>query len=179
GNRDYIPLDTLHLENLEIVLAKFELEDVFNEVEKMQLNRGWEKIPLWPDTKDSLELLRQKFIIAPCSNGSIALMTRLARFGGLQWDAIVGADIAQDYKPASQTYLKSAAALGCEPQCTLMVAAHNSDLEAAAVCGLKTAFFPRLTEHGPSQTIDLAPTEDWDFSKTSLSELTDILMENG
>ena len=123
------------------------------------------KLPPWPDTVGCLNRLRKKYIIAPCSNGSIALMARLAKFGDLRWDAIVGADIARDYKPAAQTYLRSAAALGCGPAKTLMVAAHNSDLEAAAACGLKTAFFPRPKEHGPGQTIDLQATGAWDFQR--------------
>lgn len=177
GNREYIPLDKLHLENLETILSNFGQENVFNLEEKSELNRGWEKLPPWPDTTQCLRRLKQRYIIAPCSNGSIALMARLARFGDLQWDAIVGADIAQDYKPAHQTYLKSAAALGCKPENTLMVAAHNSDLDAAAKCGLKTGFFPRPTEHGPDQTVDLNPTDTRNFSGKSMTELTDQLIK--
>jgi 2-haloacid dehalogenase len=41
----------------------------------------------------------------------------------------------------------------------MMVAAHNHDLKAAKAQGLNTAFVPRPTEHGPSQTSDLAPDE--------------------
>lgn len=179
GSRQYVPLDKLHLENLETILKKFGLENIFDPDEKMELNRGWEKLPPWPDTVQCLQRLKQRCIIAPCSNGSIALMTRLARHGGLQWDAIVGADIAQDYKPAHQAYLKSAAALGCKPETTLMVAAHNSDLEAAAGCGLMTAFFPRPTEHGANQTIDLQASGIWDFNEESLTKLTDRILASG
>ena len=179
GNRRYVSLDQLHLENLNKILADFGLESAFDQEEKDELNRGWEKLPPWPDTANCLHRLRQRYIIAPCSNGSIALMARLARFGGLHWDAIVGADIANDYKPAHLTYLKSAAALGCNPESTLMVAAHNSDLDAAAKCGLKTGFFPRPTEHGPDQIMDLHPTGAWDYSFNSMSELTDRLIALG
>ena len=38
------------------------------------------------------------------------------------------------------------------------------DLAAARRCGLRTAFIPRPTEHGPGQTTDLGPEEDWDAS---------------
>ena len=42
------------------------------------------------------------------------------------------------------------------PHEVLMCAAHNGDLKAAKAQGLRTAFWPRPTEHGPGQTTDLA-----------------------
>ena len=45
-------------------------------------------------------------------------------------------------------YLASAAAFDCEPGATMMVAAHSSDLAAAAATGLRTAFIARPDEHG-------------------------------
>ena len=56
--------------------------------------------------------------------------------------------------------LDSVQALAFEP--CMMVAAHNGDLAAAAGCGLRTAFVPRPSEHGPGQSTDLAPARDWD-----------------
>ncbi|MFZ1816078.1 MAG: haloacid dehalogenase type II [Rhizobiaceae bacterium] len=176
GGRGYVPLDILHRENLDIILARFALDEHFSEAERSELNRAWEKLPPWPDTVAGLDALRERFFIAPCSNGSIALMVRLARFAHLPWDTILGADIARDYKPKPETYLASAAALGLEPGQVMMVAAHNSDLEAARACGLKTAFFPRRTEHGPGQSSDMQPTHDWDVICEDLENLAEILM---
>ena len=82
GNRGYVPLDDLHLENLHIVLERFGLSCG----DPHQLNRAWEKLDPWPDVVPGLTALKDRFIIAPCSNGSFALMTRLARYGGLPWD---------------------------------------------------------------------------------------------
>ena len=42
-----------------------------------------------------------------------------------------------------------------EPEQVCLVAAHNNDLAAARGCGLRTAFIPRPTEHGPDQTTTL------------------------
>ena len=89
-------------------------------------------------------------------------MARLARWGHLPWDAIVGADVAQDYKPKPEVYLASARVLGLEPGQVTMVAAHNDDLFAARDAGLRTAFVPRPTEHGAGQSIDLDAASDWD-----------------
>lgn len=175
GNRAYVSLDILHRENLEIVLDHFALSDRFTEAEKAGLNRAWEKLPPWPDTVECLQRLKRKFIIAPCSNGSIALMARLARYAALPWDAIVGADTAREYKPTRAVYLKSVEALGCAPGNVLMVAAHNSDLEAARSCGLQTAFIVRPTEHGPGQKTDLAAEGTWTFRQNQFADLVEIL----
>ena len=158
GGRGYVALDDLHLENLRIVAGRFGVT-VPNEA---GLNAAWERLDPWSDVVSGLDSLKETFILAPCSNGSIALMTRLARYGGLPWDCILGADIARDYKPRPAVYLASCAALRLEPNEVMMVAAHNDDLHAARGCGLRTAFVLRPNEHGDDQETDLEPTGDWD-----------------
>ncbi len=175
--RGYVPLDVLHRENLDKVLVDFSLDAAVGEADRVRLNRAWEKLPPWPDSLPGLKRLKTRYPIAPCSNGSIALMTWLARYGGLPWDAILGAEIARDYKPKPAVYRASAAAFGMRPEETMMVAAHNSDLEAARSAGLKTAFFPRPTEHGDNQTVDLEATSDWDVIATDMVDLADQLVD--
>ena len=109
------------------------------------------------DVREGLERLRRVGMVAPCSNGNIALMAGLARHNGLHWDAIAGADIARDYKPKPDVYLRSVDAFGLEPAQAMMVAAHASDLEAAAACGLRTAFLERPDEFGPGLGERVAP----------------------
>ncbi|HSV01279.1 MAG TPA: hypothetical protein VLI91_14355 [Roseiarcus sp.] len=58
-----------------------------------------------------------------------------------------------------------------EPRQVCLVAAHNGDLAAARRCGLRTAFIPRPTEHGPEQTIDFRPEGDWDMVARDLMDL--------
>ncbi len=176
GNRGYVALEILHRENLERLLARFGLADALGDAEKAELNRAWERLPPWPDSVAGLSRLRQHYLIAACSNGSIALMSRLAKFAGLPWHAILGADIAKAYKPQRQVYLKSCEALGLAPQEVMMVAAHNGDLHAAADCGLQTAFIVRRSEHGPSQRSDLAATGDWQVVASDLENLAEKLM---
>ncbi|MGI9352882.1 MAG: haloacid dehalogenase type II [Rhizobiaceae bacterium] len=174
GNRGYVPLDTLHRENLDELLDEKRIGNEFDDIERSEFNRAWEKLPPWPDSVPGLEQLKAKTIIAPCSNGSIALMTRLAKYGNLPWDCVVGAEIAQKFKPHPQSYLRSVAALGLQPEEVVMVAAHNDDLVAARKNGLKTAFIPRPTEHGPAQTTDLKPTHEWDYLIEKIDELLKI-----
>ena len=171
GNRGYVPLDILHRENLDELLTDLDLDSYFNEDNRQELNRAWEQLPPWVDCVSGLTAIKQEAIIAPCSNGSIALITRLAKFGGLPWDCIVGAEIAQNYKPHPDAYLRSVAALGLQPHEVMMVAAHNSDLVAARECGLLTAFIARIEEHGAGQTLDIEPSQDWDLVINNIGEL--------
>jgi len=176
GRRGYVALDLLHRENLERTLANFSLAGMLDESEKEALNHAWEKLPPWPDTVSGLTRLGRHFLVAACSNGSIALMSRLARYAGLPWHAILGAEIAGAYKPQPAVYLKSCAALALPPDRVMMVAAHNDDLRAAAACGLKTAFVARPTEHGRSQKSDLAPEGEWDIVADDFENLSEKLM---
>src|SRR5580658_6431398 len=80
--------------------------------------------------------------------GQTSLQVDLARRNGFIWDAVLGAEFARDYKPKPVVYLSCAAAFDCEPSQVMMVAAHSSDLAAAARCGLRTAFLCRPDENG-------------------------------
>jgi len=81
-------------------------------------------------------------------------MVNMAKRAGLPWDTILGAEVARAYKPTPEAYLRSAEALGLQPEQCLMVAAHPGDLKAAARCGLRTAYVPRPLEHGPGRGPD-------------------------
>jgi 2-haloacid dehalogenase len=165
GGRGYVPLDDLHLENLHRVARAFGV------TAPDHLNAAWERLDPWPDVVPGLTAMKAHRIVAPCSNGSIALMTRLARWGGLPWDCILGAEIARDYKPKPRVYLAACAALRLAPSEVMMVAAHNDDLAAARDAGLATGFVPRPVEHGPGQTTDLAPSGDWEVVADDFRDL--------
>lgn len=171
GARGYVRLDTLHLENLEIVAGRFGVQA------DPDLNAAWEKLDPWPDVVAGLHAIRDHALIAPCSNGSIGLMARLARYGGLPWDCILGADIARDYKPKLEVYRASCAALGLSPAEVMMVAAHNDDLVAAREAGLRTGFVPRPIEYGPGQQTDLSATADWDVVAPDFGVLAQHIAE--
>jgi 2-haloacid dehalogenase len=175
GDRPYTELDVLHRENLDAVLEDFRVGGHFDEAARTELNRAWEKLPPWPDTVPGLTRLKEQFIIAPCSNGSIALMTRLSKFGDLPWDCILGAGVARAYKPDPQAYLRSCAALQLDPSQVMMVAAHNDDLFAARRAGLMTCFLPRPAEYGPDQTKDLKAESDWDVIAADIEDVARML----
>jgi 2-haloacid dehalogenase len=173
GEREWVVLDVLHREALDDVLAELELDLAAEQRDALTL--AWHRLDPWPDTVPGLTRLKQRFVIAPCSNGHIAQSVNLARHAGLPWDAILGAEIARAYKPDPRVYRASVAALGLEPDEAMMVAAHVSDLEAAAACGLRTAFIPRPREHGPGQESDLRAAGRTDVEVADLEALADAL----
>ena len=155
-------LDELHRGSLDRLLADAGIKGI-PEAALEHFNRAWHRLDPWPDAVEGLRRLKAKYIIATCSNGNVALMIGLAKWGGLPWDMILGAELARHYKPCPEAYLGSAAFLRLAPPECMMVAAHNSDLKAARACGLRSAFVPRPKEHGPRVKPDLAPAEAWDF----------------
>jgi 2-haloacid dehalogenase len=173
GHLPFSKLDVLHRRNLDVVLAGLGLDDV-DELTRTNLNLAWHRLDAWPDVEPGLTRLRTCFLVAPCSNGNISLMVDLARRNGFVWDAILGAEVARDYKPKPSVFLSSAAALDCAPGDTMMVAAHSDDLAAAASAGLRTAFVARPDEHGPGRGESHA-TIPVDYSVSSLPELVDRL----
>lgn len=163
GKRPFVRLDVLHRENLEAILPEFGIDPASVPADELDdLNLAWHRLDPWPDSVAGLTRLKQRFIIAPLSNGNIVLMLDMAKRAGLPWDAILGAEVAQAYKPRPEAYLRTAEVLALRPEQVCMVAAHNGDLAAARSCGLKTAFVPRPEEHGPGQTTDLEAEQDWD-----------------
>jgi 2-haloacid dehalogenase len=172
GERPFAKLDVLHRENLEQVLPKFGIDSrQVPQAELDELTLAWHRLDPWPDTVEGLTRLKARYIIAPLSNGNIRLMVDMAKRGGLPWDAILGAEVAQAYKPAPEAYLRTADVLALPPESICMTAAHNSDLAAAQKCGLRTAFIARPREHGPSQTTDLKAEGKWDWVASDLVDL--------
>lgn len=173
GALPFSKLDLLHRRNLDVVLAARGLHDV-DEATRQRLNLAWHRLDAWPDVAPGLQRLRQRFLLAPCSNGNISLMVDLARRNQLPWDAILGAELARDYKPKPVVYLTAAGAFDCQPSEVLMVAAHSDDLDAAAACGLRTAHIARPDEHGPGIG-ERAATVPVDWQAQGLTDLAEQL----
>jgi 2-haloacid dehalogenase len=162
GELGWTKIDDLHRLILEQLLDEFKIAGLIEE-EKNQWNRVWHRLKPWPDTVAGLTRLKKKYVIAPLSNGNIALLTNMAKNAGLPWDAILGAELVKRYKPDREVYLSAADFLGIKPHEVMMVAAHRGDLDAAHACGLRTAFIHRPDEFGPARTGDKANPGDFDI----------------
>lgn len=173
GRIPFCKLDVLHRRNLDRVLPRFHIGNL-SEAERHNLNLAWHRLDAWPDVSRGLHRLKRRFMVAPLSNGNISLMVDLARRNDLPWDAILGSEIAGDYKPKPGVYLAAAAALDLPPTECMMVAAHTFDLKAAAGVGMRTAHIARPNERGPGKG-EAAPAEPMDVAAQSLEDLADKL----
>jgi 2-haloacid dehalogenase len=169
GRIPFSKLDVLHRYNLERILPRFGIDGLSEET-LAELNRAWHRLDAWPDVPAGLQRLREHHLLAPVSNGNISIMVDLARKNGFPWDAILGAEVAGDYKPKPQVYLASCAAFDLAPENCMMVAAHSSDLAAAAACGLRTGHVTRLDEYGPG-TGEKGPAVKVDVAARDLLDL--------
>ena len=166
-------LDVLHRRNLERILPRFDVSGL-DEATLQHFNKAWHRLDGWPDSAPGLQRLHRKFLIAPVSNGNISLMCGVARRNDFPWDAILGSEIAGDYKPKPRVYLRAAEAFDCEPSECVMVAAHSHDLAAAAKIGLKTAHVARPNEKGFDKG-EAKPTVPVDLAVPSMVALAEAL----
>jgi 2-haloacid dehalogenase len=139
-------LDALQRETLDEVLTRHGVELPAGEREV--LVRAWRRLRPWPDTVAGMERLRTGFVTATLSNGHVALLADLIRFGGWRVDVVLSAELAASYKPDPAVYLRGAQLLGRAPDEVGMVAAHAGDLAAAAGVGLRPLFVRRPEEWG-------------------------------
>ncbi len=174
GEQPWTNLDGLHRASLEQLAPRFGLAGLDHDA-LHRLTRAWHRLKPWPDSVPGLARLKRHYVIAPLSNGNVALLTNMAKSAGLPWDAVLSAELFRHYKPDSETYLGAAALLGLPPAEVMMCAAHNGDLVAARGLGLRTAFIARPTEHGPDQVRDVAAEQDWDIVTDSILALADRL----
>jgi 2-haloacid dehalogenase len=176
GREGFVRLDVLHRRMLDRIAPRFGLEGLPAPLLR-DLTLAWHRLDAWPDVAEGLRRLRARFLLAPVSNGNIALMIDLARRNHWHWDAILGAEIARDYKPRPGVYRAAAEALGLDPgQCMMVFAASHwpSDGTGAIAAGLRTAAIARPDEFGPGSAPG-EPDGPVDVAAGSLVELAERL----
>lgn len=169
GKLPFSKLDVLHRRNLDRILPRFGVSGL-PENTLRHLNLAWHRLDAWPDSARGLARLKRAGMIAPVSNGNISLMVALARRNGFPWDAILGSEIAGDFKPKPRVYLAACEALDLPPGECMMVAAHSSDLDQAAKNGLRTGHIARPNEHGLGKG-ETAPSIPVDVAGANLEDL--------
>ena len=174
GELPWLIIDQLHRLILDELLVQYNITGL-SETEKDHWNRVWHRLTPWPDAVAGLQRLKTGYIIATLSNGNVALLTNMAKQGGLPWDCILSAELFHHYKPDPEVYQSAANLLGLPPNQVLMVAAHQGDLRAAQAAGMRTAFVPRPLEYGPTQRPDPTVDPSFDLVATDFADLADQL----
>src|SRR5262249_16623552 len=126
-----VQLDVVHRKTPERILRGFGIAGLPDETAR-NLNLAWHRLDAWTDVKPGMVRLKTRYRLAPCSNGNISIMVDIARRNGMPWDAILGAEIAGDFKPKPRVYLASAAPLDLAPTECMIGPAPSDDLKAAA-----------------------------------------------
>jgi 2-haloacid dehalogenase len=176
GARAWASLDILHRENLDAVLEQLGLAGRVDEAARGALTLAWHRLDPWPEVVAGLLRLKARHVIAPLSNGNVALLTHMAKRAGLPWDCVLSAEVFRAYKPDPRAYLGVAELFALQPAQVMMVAAHASDLRAAAACGLRTAYVDRPLEFGPGRSGDRPRADDrFDVVATGFDDLADRL----
>src|SRR6185503_4927861 len=170
GRQPWTTVDVIYRRKLDELLPRYGLAGL-GEADRDYLNKVWHRLKPWPDSVAGLRRLKKKYVIAPLSNGDVACLTNMAKFGGLPWDLILCAEIFQRYKPDPAVYLGAIRLLGLKPGEVMMVAAHNYDLQNARSHGMRTGFVLRPTEYGPAQAKDLKAESDWDIIAKDFGQL--------
>jgi 2-haloacid dehalogenase len=171
GEMPWTNLDVLHRMILDELLSEFRMMPPLSEADKDHLNRVWHRLKPWPDSVAGLRRLKKRFIIAPLSNGNVALLTDMAKHADLPWDLILSAELAKHYKPDRESYLTAVNLLGLRPEEVMMVAAHINDLNAARSFGLRTGFIFRPGEFGPAKQADKASPGQFDVVAKDMLDL--------
>lgn len=174
GRWPWTGVDQIYRRKLDEILPRYGLGHL-EEEDRVFLNRAWHRLKPWPDAVAGLRRLKTKYIISPLSNGDVACLVNMAKFGGLPWDLILCGELFKRYKPAPEVYLGAIAYLGLRPDEVMMVAAHNYDLRHARSHGMRTAFVSRPTEYGPAQKDNLRAEEDWDVIANDFGDLAAVL----
>jgi 2-haloacid dehalogenase len=170
GELAWTNIDGLHRIILDGLLPRFGL-DGLTEAEKDHLNRAWHRLAPWKEAVAGLKRLKKKYVIATLSNGNVALLTNMAKHGGLPWDCILSAELFGHYKPDPESYQGAARMLGLRSDEVLMVAAHKDDLDGAARAGLRTAFVTRPLEFGDAAKKDLTFEDRFDVNAKDFVDL--------
>ncbi len=174
GRQPFSRLDVVHRGMLERIRPKFGLQKL-DEATLTELNMAWHKLDAWCDVSAALHRLSRRYLLGPCSNGNFAIMVDLARRNNFPWDAILGAELAGDYKPKLRVYQIAAEALGLKHHECMMVAAHSDDLKFAAQAGLRTGFVSQPDEFGPG-TGERTPGTTVDVWASTFQEFADKML---
>lgn len=171
GERPWGNFDELHAVALDDLLGERGIDVPASE--RARLVEAWRRLDPWPDVRTALDALRRQHVVAALSNGHVALLVDLARYGDLRFDCLISAELARAYKPEREAYLVAARLLGLEPAELMLVAAHPRDLEGARRAGLRSAFVKRPLEYGARSPAREDP--DADLSVGDLHELAELL----
>ncbi|NKB62858.1 MAG: haloacid dehalogenase type II [Gammaproteobacteria bacterium] len=174
GELGWTLIDDLHRMILDDVLAQFSIFNL-DEDQKQHLNKVWHRLKPWDDSVEGLKLMKERHTICTLSNGNLGLLSNMAKNAGLPWDCILSAEVFRKYKPDPDVYLGVCQVFDVNSEETMLVAAHQSDLDAARACGLQTAYVERRDEFGKNSPKDVSSNNNNTFHARDFIDLANQL----
>jgi 2-haloacid dehalogenase len=175
GTRSWIRVDQIYRGAFDVLLDREQVSARFTAGERNSFCEVWSRLDPWPDSVDGLTRLQSRFTTATLSNAGMAAVIAVCKHAGLPFDAVLTAELCENYKPSPAVYQLAVDYLGFEPAQILMVACHKYDLVAARAFGMRTAFVARPLEFGPQASPDVAAEPWFDLHVQSLQELATAL----
>ncbi|KAJ5061768.1 HAD-like domain-containing protein [Bipolaris maydis] len=158
----WMTVDDHHLKSLKELIAKWELQGLWEEHEIRALSLCWHHLVPWDDSVLGVQLLNQLFATCTLSNGNMSLLSDLRAFTAIPFTHLFSSEMFGTYKPSPEVYLGAVKALGVAPAECVMVAAHLNDLKAAKENGLQTIYVERAGEEDwGDEEIEKARTAGW------------------
>ncbi|WP_448222212.1 haloacid dehalogenase type II [Gordonia iterans] len=142
----WFPVQRVYRDGLVSVCEAFGVE--IDAARHAALAASWQHLEPWPDVPDGLRRLRERALTATLSNTDMATMVQLFKRLGIDWDAVLTAELFGAFKPDAALYERTCRYLGVAPERAAMVASHPYDLRAAKAVGLNTIFVYRPFEFG-------------------------------
>ncbi|KAF1830759.1 haloacid dehalogenase [Decorospora gaudefroyi] len=145
-SQPWVSVDDIHLTSLKHLIAKWDIEGLWDAEEIIFLSLVWHRLEPWEDSAIGVELLNQLFATCTLSNGNLSLLSDLRTHSGILFTHLFSAEEFGTYKPSSKVYLGAVNKLGIQPNQCVMVAAHLGDLKAAKSNGLQAIYVERPGE---------------------------------
>lgn len=138
GDLPWINSDDMHLRALENLTKTYPL---LTAIDRMSLVKStWHHLKAFAGAPEAINRLRTKYTVVVLTILNWESIVSSSKAAKVQWDGILSCEFLGYYKPSLQAYLKGTSLLGLKPVEAMMVAAHESDLAAAQVAGMHTAY---------------------------------------
>lgn len=136
------------LDALEFSLAKLEIE--LTQSQQDELMNGWLRLSVFPDVKQSLTELKQKYRLAVLSNGSPRMLREMFKYNGLG-DLIdpaneISVDEVRVFKPHPSVYGLAEKKLRVSKSEILFVSGNSWDVIGAKSYGFRSVWINRNNE---------------------------------
>jgi 2-haloacid dehalogenase len=118
---------------LSQVLSRLGVSHTADDVEGLLTNEA--QISLFPDVREGLQALRERYTLAVLSNGDLDSLERAVTGLSIPVERVISAEQAGAYKPHQAVYSCAMQQLGLEKEQILHVAAHGWDIRGAKAFG--------------------------------------------